>query len=261
MSSFKNILQEVKALAIDLDGVIYAGDKLLPYAKEFIELLHKLGKAVFFITNNSGKSRKNIAKKLNDLGIDVKVDKVYNSGYATGLFLKQYDMHKGVYIIGSDELKKEFLDLEIDISEKTDCKYLVVGFDKNFTYEKIALGFQIIQNGAKFIACNRDKSFPIEDGKSMPACNAMVAAIEYTTGKKPDYVIGKPETFMLELISRKYHFQPDEILVIGDSPETDIFMANKFGSPSVLVSEDFTKKELKSTEKPSLVVKSLKISI
>ncbi|HOV91103.1 MAG TPA: HAD-IIA family hydrolase [Syntrophorhabdaceae bacterium] len=261
MNTFDRLLKNVNAMAIDLDGVVYAGDNLLPYAKEFIAFSRNIGKSIFFITNNSGKSRKNITKKLKNLGIDANIDEVYSSGYATGLFLKQLDIKKDVYVIGSDELKEELTGLQIDLSEKPDCKYLVVGFDKDFTYEKIAISFQMIQEGAIFIACNRDKSYPINDGKSMPACNAMIAAIEYTTGKKPDYVIGKPETFMLEIISKKYNFQPNEIIVIGDSPETDIVMANKFGSPSVLVSKNFIKKQLKGTNKPSLLIKSLKIDI
>jgi len=261
MSSLDKILQGVKAVAIDLDGVIYAGDRLLPYAREFVEFLRNLGKSVFFITNNSGKSRKNIAFKLKNLGINATIDEVYSSGYATGIFLKQIDDKPIVFVIGSEELKNEFIDLKINVSDQPECKYLVVGFDRNFTYEKIVLGFQMIQEGALFIACNRDKSFPIEGGKSMPACNAMIAAIEHTTGKKPDYIVGKPEIFMLELISKSNSYQPHEILVIGDSPETDIIMANKFGSPSILVSKNLSIKDLKKYEKPNLIIESLNQSI
>ena len=115
----------------------------------------------------------------------------------------------------------------------------------------------MIQHGAKFIACNRDKSFPVEGGKSMPACNAMVAAIESTTGKPPDYVIGKPETFMLDLIAKRNKYLPQEILIIGDSPETDIAMANRFGSPSILIAEDECKKPLHKNERASFVARSM----
>jgi len=250
---FKNI----KALGIDLDGVVYSGNLLMPHAKESIDKFRSLGKSIYFITNNSGKSRLEIANKLNSLGVSASEEEVYNSGYAAAIFLKELDRKAEVFIIGSDELKNEFAKLCITILDRPTGKYLVVGFDRYFTYEKIFQGFNMIQQGAKFIACNRDKSFPIEEGKSMPACNAMVAAIESTTGKKPDYVVGKPETFMLELIAEKNNYLPQEILIIGDSLEADIVMANRFGSPSILIAENVFKKALHKSEKPSFIAKSM----
>jgi HAD superfamily hydrolase (TIGR01450 family) len=250
-------LSNIKALGIDLDGVVYSGNLLIPHAKESIDTFRNLGKSIYFITNNSGKSRLEIANKLNDLGVEASEEDIYSSGYATAIFLKNLDSQAEAFIIGSDGLRNEFDKLSIKILDKPRGKYLVVGFDRCFTYEKISQGYTMIQQGAKFIACNRDKSFPVEGGKSMPGCNAMIAAIEFTTGKTPDYVIGKPETFMLDLIAKKNNYLPHEILIIGDSAETDIAMANRFGSPSVLITEKECKKALHKNTRASFFVRSM----
>jgi len=257
MHQINKEFSNIKALGIDLDGVVYSGNLLIPHAKESIDTFRALGKSIYFITNNSGKSRLEIANKLNNLGVRASEEEVYSSGYATAIFLKELDREAEAFIIGSDELKNEFVKVGLNISNKPVGMYLVVGFDSYFNYEKISQGFNMVNRGATFIACNRDKSFPVEEGKLMPACNAMVAAIESTTGKKPDYVIGKPETFMLELIAKINNYLPKEILIIGDSPETDITMANRFGSPSILIAEKVLKKELHKNEKPSFAVKSM----
>ena len=89
--------------------------------------------------------------------------------------------------------------------------------------------------GAKFVACNRDRTFPVERGV-MPACGSMVASIESAWGRKPDYEVGKPNTFFLEMITRETKLAASQILVVGDTMESDIAMAINFGSPSVLIS-------------------------
>lgn len=250
-------LSDIKALGIDLDGVVYSGNVLMPYARESIETFRALGKSIYFITNNSSKNRSEIANKLNDLGVQASEEEIYSSGYATAVFVKSIDTEAEVFVVGSDGLKNEFDKLSIKISAHPVRKYLIVGFDRFFTYDKIAQAYDMIHQGAIFIACNRDKSFPVECGKSMPACNAMIAAIESTTGKSPDYVIGKPETFIINLIAQKYNYSPQEILIIGDTPEIDIAMANRFGSPSILITEKAHNRVLPEIERASLVVQSM----
>jgi 4-nitrophenyl phosphatase len=256
MRQLSKAFSNIKALGIDLDGVVYAGNCLMPHAKESIEAFRALGKSIHFITNNSGQTRLQIANKLNGLGVGASEEEVYSSGYATAIFLRQMDSDAEVYVIGSDDLKQEFDKLCMKISDGPIGKYLVVGLDRHFTYEKISQGLDMIQRGAQFIACNRDKSFPVEGGKLLPGCNAMIAAIESASGKSPDYVVGKPETFMLDLIAKKHNYSPQEILIIGDSPETDIAMANRYGSPSVLITEEVSKQTHKNG-KASFVATSM----
>lgn len=237
-------LTSIQAMAIDLDGVVYRGDLAIPGAAGVIRHLRKLRKKIYFITNNSGKSRKSIQHKLRALSIPAKRDEIITSAYATGKLLKSLEKTVGesflkVRVIGSDELKSELREFGIAVEEDNNGSrpdFLVVGFDQEFSYKKICLALDVLSAGAKFVACNRDRTFPVENG-IRPGCGSMVASIEWAIGRKPDYVVGKPNTYFLEMIVSENEIKADQILVVGDMAESDIAMAVAYGSPSVLVSK------------------------
>jgi HAD superfamily hydrolase (TIGR01450 family) len=236
--------KKLKAVAIDLDGVVYCGNKIVPGAIAAIESFRRSGLKVFFVTNNSGKKRAEIAAKLNSLGVLCAIDEVITSGYAAALFVKKLRSRRPVLVIGSDSLREEFKKAGITLTKTAKSGVLVVGLDRNYTYDKIAVGAEAISQGAVFVASNIDACFPVEGGKYLPGCGAMVAAIEAAAGKKADHIIGKPNTFMLKMITKAHSLRPAEVLVIGDSLQSDIGMATKFGSPAVLISKRKTSRIL-----------------
>lgn len=248
----------IKAVGIDLDGVVYFGNNPAHGAVRTIEAIHNMGLKVFFITNNSIKTRTEIVKKLSNIGIKSTLDEIFSSGYATAVLLNRLNCKSkiNVCVIGTNGLKEELSQVELNLVEDAPCDFLVVGYDREFTYKKISIALDVLLSGAKFIACNRVPNFPVEKGHLLPGCGAMVAAIEAASGRKPDYIVGKPNTFLLKLIAQKNGFKAGEILILGDVPESDIVMANRFGSPSVLVNKmDFP--NLIGDKKPTLSVNSL----
>ncbi|MFH0926485.1 MAG: HAD-IIA family hydrolase [bacterium] len=226
----------VKAVAIDLDGVVYFGNRVAPGAAAAIEGFRQAGIKVIFITNNSGKNREEIASKLNGLDIPCAIEEIYSSGYAAVLYIKSLKSEKLILVIGSDSLREEFVKAGLPMAKSVTCGFLVVGLDISFTYDKIAAGMEALAHGAEFIACNIDANFPVEKGRLLPACGAMVAAIERASGKKVEVIVGKPNNYILQLVAREYNLKPQELLVIGDSLDSDISMADKSGSPAILIS-------------------------
>jgi 4-nitrophenyl phosphatase len=255
-------LSGIRAVAFDLDGVIYLGGTMLPYADIAKKKLDELGIASYYITNNSTKTRQEIAHKLSSLGIEVSYRNIYSSAYLASRFIheKYTEGATTVRVIGSDGLVHELQDAGIKIADK-DCyaDILLVGYDVNFNYQTIVQGFRLLLNGSDFLACNLEARYPIEGHQWMPGAASMVAAIEASSGKKPDFIIGKPGTFMLELIAREHDLEPEQILVVGDTPESDILMANNFGSPSILfvpdIRTDFRSLNHDPECKPSFTVK------
>jgi HAD superfamily hydrolase (TIGR01450 family) len=260
----KQIDAAINAVAIDLDGVVYIGNEVVPGAAEAIEALRNMVKWVYFTTNNSGKRRQTIREKLCAMGIPSDETKIITSAYATAVFLKSLAMSSSessstAFVIGSDELKNELRESGISVVEdynKNKIDFLVVGFDQDFSYKKTCASLDVLSSGAKFVACNRDRTYPVEGGRVMPACGPIVAAIECAFGKKPDYEVGKPNTFFLEMIIREAKVKPDQILVVGDTIESDIAMAMAFGSPSVLISENL--EDANTGVTPSLRICSLR---
>lgn len=226
----------INTIAFDLDGTIYYGNQIVNGAIETIEYLKSKGINIFYFTNNSGKTREQIYEKLKGMGLNLTHDTVYTSAYATAIYCNETHIDS-VYCIGSGnfilELNKQGI--------KTDNKKVnavVIGFDSQFNYDKIVKALWYLQNGCKLIVCNQDKNYPIENGQLMPGCGAMVSSILGSYDKQIDFEVGKPNTYIIELLAKNHQLTNKDILVVGDSITSDIEMANRYKCQSVLVSKE-----------------------
>lgn len=226
-------MNNISALAFDLDGTIYYGDSAVEDARDAILTLLNMNYQIFYFTNNSAKSQEQIIEKLNRLGFYAKPQNTYCVSMAIASYLIEKKI-KNIYLIGSDGLKDELSLRNIKISDERQVDAVVVGLDSSFSYKKIAMAQEAISNGAKLIIANADSSYPIENGRRLPGCGAMVGAILGATGHRPDFIVGKPNIFMLELLCKDHNLTAKDICVVGDSPESDIKMADNFKCQSIL---------------------------
>lgn len=184
----KQVLDSVDSVLFDCDGVIWRGDQAIPGAAQVINLLKEKGKKVFFLTNNSSKTRKMYADKMSTLGFNVKEDEVFGTAYCAAMYLKTVCKLEGkVYLIGSDAMRQELEAVGIQqtgvgpdhISGKQsdwvsvpldpEVKAVVVGFDEHFSYMKLNRALQyLIQQDCLFVGTNRDTRLPLEGGKAVP---------------------------------------------------------------------------------------------
>lgn len=252
----------MKGFIFDLDGTIYVDDGIISGVAEAIIELKERGDKVVFLTNKSIASRNDYVEKLNKLGIVVNIDEVINSNYITAHYLKA-EMSEGdtVYVIGEEPLFKELSDEKIqmaDIPEK--ASYVVIGWDRKFTYDKLNYAFQAWRNGAKIIATNPDRTCPVQGGE-VPDCGAMIGAIEGATGERITTITGKPSSMMAEyVLNNVLDMQASDCYMVGDRLETDIKMAKEAGIQSVLVMTGITTPEmLRETDyQPDFVLESVK---
>ena len=229
-------MEPVKAVAFDLDGTIYVGDTIIKGVFETLNFLKKKNIQVFYFTNNSAKTRKNIHDKLHKLGLNPAINVVYNTTYATAKYLKKNNFRK-VYCCGSSGLQEEMISAGMAcVNNEESPEAVVVGLDHGFNYEKMTIALNILRKkDCAFIICNRDRTYPVENSKLMPGCGPIAAAIECAASRQPDVIIGKPETFMLELLCKDWNLRNKEILIVGDTFDSDIAMAEAYGSPSLLL--------------------------
>ena len=200
--------QDVTTYVFDLDGVMYLGETAIPHAAEAVRRLAGTGKQVYFLTNNSGRTRSDYQEKLARVnGLDVAEHQIYTSAYATALYLKAHGAAgRTVFVIGEAGLARELAELGglvpvtvADSVPHTDIDYVVVGIDKQFTYDKLRFAHAAITRGhAQFIATNRDSTFPMEDGE-IPGGGSLVAALATAAGREP-ITVGKPEPHAYEAI-------------------------------------------------------------
>jgi phosphoglycolate/pyridoxal phosphate phosphatase family enzyme len=227
----------------DLDGVMYLGDTAIPYAAEAVNRLQSQGKKVYFLTNNSGRTRSDYHEKLAHVnGLDIPESQIFTSAYATALYLKASGAAgKTVFVVGEPGLAQELdqagglrpITVADSVPPET-IDYVVVGIDRQFTYDKLRFAHAAITRGhAQFIATNRDSTFPMETGE-IPGGGSIVAALATATGREP-LTIGKPETHAYEEILQVAGVPVAQSVMIGDRLDTDIAVGNRVGAQTVLV--------------------------
>ena len=104
----------------------------------------------------------------------------------------------------------------------------------------IERGVRLVEKGARLIA-NPDPNCPTDQG-TRPGCGAIVAMIERATGVQA-FSVGKPSPVMMRAARKEIGLRSDEIIMVGDTMETDILGAVQMGYRSVLVLSGGTRKQ------------------
>jgi phosphoglycolate/pyridoxal phosphate phosphatase family enzyme len=257
-------IQEISAVILDMDGVLYRGNRVIDGAPDAVGWLRRIGKKLIFITNNSAKTRAGYARKLMRMGIPARESEIVTAGYAAAVYLRSRWPDAKIYVVGEEGLRSELklagLRL-VSMGEAGKATHVVVGIDRGINYRKIAGGLLAIMAGAKFIATNMDSTHPTEKGL-LPGAGAMVGAIAGCSGRRPDLVIGKPSPFMVKIALGILGARPEEALMIGDRVDTDVRAGRKAGVRTALVLSGVCKEEdLRKVENtdmaPDLVLRSI----
>lgn len=245
-----------KGLLIDMDGVVYGGDMLIPGADEFIAMLLKKDIPFMFMTNNSQRTRTEAVRKLKKLGINVDEKHIYTSAMATAKFLAGQIPNGSAYVLGEGGLLTSLHENGISLVE-TDPDFVVLGEGRNFTLEMVQRAVDMILAGAKFITTNRDPS-PKKTGWANLGIAATTAMIEEASGIKA-LVIGKPGPVMMRSARKALGLETADTTVIGDTMDTDIQGGVQMGYKTILTLSGITKKEdlIKYAFKPDMIVTSV----
>ncbi len=252
-------LDQIRALIIDMDGVLVLGASPLPGISEFFSLLatHELDFVV--ATNNATVSPENLASRINNLGVQISKNKVITSAMATAEYLHEHQHQDGkVLVIGEAPLRQAILSAGLEISESAkEASAVVVGLDREISWHKLSEAAYAIGAGAEFIGTNPDPSFPTERGITI-GNGAVLAALGAATGVQPT-IIGKPETYLYQFALRKLGTKPDVTLALGDRLDTDILGGIKAGLCTALVLTGVTsRQELEnSSYQPDWIFKDL----
>ena len=216
----------------DMDDVIYHGNILLPGVSEFVDWLKKEDKHFLFLTNSSERSPKELQQKLARTGLEVDENHFYTSALATADFLSSQKPGCSVYAIGEPGLINALYEKGISMND-VNPDYVVVGETRNYNYESILRAVRLVNGGAKLIGTNPDMTGPSEQG-IIPACKALVAPIELSTGAVA-YYLGKPNPLMMKTGIKLLGVSPEDAAIVGDRMDTDIIAGVESGIETVLV--------------------------
>ncbi|KAL9236562.1 hypothetical protein vseg_011214 [Gypsophila vaccaria] len=255
--SAAGLLESVEAFVFDCDGVIWKGDQLIDGVSETLSMLRSKSKALVFVTNNSTKSRAQYAAKFHSLGISVSQDEIFSSSFAAAMYLKsiQFPPDDKVYVIGGDGILQELhlagftalggpedanktvqLHDNLFFEHDKTVGAVVVGLDQHINLYKLQYATLCIREnpGCLFIATNRDAVGNMTSLQEWPGAGCMVSAVCGSTEKEP-IVVGKPSTFLMEFLLKKFNIDTSRMCMIGDRLDTDILFGKRAGCKTLLV--------------------------
>lgn len=244
----------LRAVLLDLDGVLYVGDAAVPGATAAVERLRGLGLALRFVTNTTTRSRAATRGKLRNLGIVVGEDEIVTPAALAVRHCMERG-HRRVALVMHDEVKGDFAPLE-EAEREVDA--VIVGdLGAQFGFEPLNDAFRLVMGGAELVALQKNRYWLTGDGLSLDA-GAFVAALEYATGREA-VVVGKPSPVFFETVLAAVDARPAEAVMVGDDVEADVGGAQGAGLRGVLVRTGKFREDrlLASGIEPSAIVDSI----
>ena len=249
-------LDGIDAAFLDLDGTIYLGGSLVDGALEFLSRLEARGILRFFLSNNSSRSVSQYLEKLHGLGVTASEDEVLLSTHDLLSWLSAEGVTEA-YLVGTEGMRGMLEDAGIGTRSETP-QYVILGYDTEVTYEKLATASIHLHNGVPLVASHPDLVCPSPEG-GLPDSGAYMALFEAATGVGPAHVCGKPNAGMILHKVEELGLAAERCAMVGDRLYTDMEMAERAGVHGILVlSGEATLEDAEDApQNPSLIVGSV----
>ena len=249
-------LDGIRVVFLDLDGTIYLGDNLIDGSLEFLNRCEKKGIQRFFLSNNSSKSVTEYLAKLHGLGIPAEANDVLLSTHDLLSWLGNEEVTE-TFLVGTEGMRSMLEAIGIS-TRSNEPQYVVLGYDTQIDYEKLATASIHLHNKVPLVASHPDMVCPSPDGE-LPDVGAYLALFKATTGVEPTHICGKPNAGMILHKIEELDLQPSQCAMVGDRLYTDMEMAERAGAVGVLVlSGEATLDDLETAlQTPAVVVNSV----
>lgn len=259
MSMPNNLPANIKALILDMDGVLWQDNQPLLDMPTFFAALKEIGMPVVFATNNGTRSVSMYVDRLAGFGVPVEPWQVVNSAIAVADYLsKEFPQRGPVCVVGETGVVEALKEKGFHLAqEHEDALAVVAGMDRAMTYEKLARAALLIRAGKLFLGTNPDLTFPTPRGL-VPGAGATLAFLEAATSVHP-IIIGKPEAYLYRFALERLGTRPEETLAVGDRLDTDILGGQRAGFPTALVLSGVTSaaEAARWTPPPDLILPNL----
>ena len=247
-----NALSNIRCFLLDMDGTFYLGNNIIEGSLSFIDKVKETGRDFLFLTNNSSHNAQFYVKRLAGMGLSVTRDKILTSGEATARILKRDYPGKRAFVLGNEFLVADMEEAGI-VLDNENPEIVVIGYDTTLDYKKMTAVCDFVRVGLPYIATHPDFNCPTETGFA-PDIGAIMAFIEASANRRPELIVGKPYSGIVEAALERTGYQLSEMAMVGDRLYTDIATGNKNGMVSILVmSGETTQKMLDESEiRPTL---------
>lgn len=212
----------INCVLLDIAGVLYDGERAVPGAAEAVARLRTSGISIRFVSNTTRSSKQMILGRLARFGIAASTDELFTPVEAACRWLHDHD--RAPHLLVHPDLLYKFKDFD-----GTKPKAVVVGDAGDaFDYRSLNTAFRELIAGAELLALARNRTFKDEDGELSLDAGAFVAALEFSSGRKP-IVLGKPARDFFLSALYTIPCPEAEAVMVGDDAETDVAGALRAG--------------------------------
>jgi 4-nitrophenyl phosphatase len=241
MKNNPSVYRNIRALILDMDGVLWRDHEPIGNLPAIFERLQELGISTVLATNNSTRTIAQYLQKISGFGVALQPWQIVTSSQATVKILKDKFPDGGsVFVVGEQALVDTLAESGF-IPSEYNAIAVVAGMDRTISYQKMRIASTLIRTGIPFIGTNPDLTFPTPEGLA-PGAGAILASIEAASGVKP-VIAGKPSPLMYQLAMDRLGTTPDQTLVVGDRPETDIVGGQQLMCRTALVLSGVTNRQ------------------
>lgn len=224
-------LGPVAGLMIDLDGVLYVGDRPVDGAREGLERITAAGIPCRFLTNTTTRTAAAVADKLHRLGFPVDPAAIFSAVSATVGYLRARATPPSIHPVVRDSVLPEFREFARD-DERPD--FVVIGdIGAAWSYALMNQIFRQLDRGSRLLAMHRNRCFQTEEGLSVDI-GCFVAGLEAVSGQQA-IVIGKPSPEFFGSCLESLGLEAREVAMVGDDIESDVGAAQACGIRAALV--------------------------
>ena len=232
-----------------MDGVLWRGAEAIGNLRSIFTQINEVGWKVIFATNNASRTIRQYIEVLSSFGVNAEPWQVITSATAaTSYLLSQFPDGGPVYIIGELGIIEACSEYGFYQSE-TGALAVVVGIDRQLTYDKLKTATLLLRSGVPFIGTNPDRTFPTPQGL-VPGAGSILAALTIASDVAP-IIVGKPEPTMYRIALERLNITADRALVVGDRLETDIASAQLIGCRTALVLSGVTSSDQAAAWQPA----------
>ena len=217
----------LKALFIDLSGVVYVGNQAIPGAVAAIAKARTSQLQLRFVTNTARRTRAQLLIDLKNLGFELSPDELFTAPTAAHAWLQEKKLRP--YCLIHQNLKSEFADLV-----QTNPNAVLIGdAEQDFCYDKLNHAFQLCQQGSPLLGMGYNRFFKLDEQLFLDA-GPFIKAIEFAASTQA-IILGKPSIDFFRQALASTDLIADQVLMIGDDIYGDVEGAINAGLHGCLV--------------------------
>lgn len=240
----RQALCQARAVLFDLDGTLMSSGQVIDGAHEVLSTC--AGRAMI-VTNNSSDTAESLSASLADAGISMPPSRIVLAGVEAIRTIASRWPGASVMLLANPRMAQVAREMGLTIAHSQPDVVLTCRMT-DFSYAVLSAAANAVRHGASFVVANPDFNHPGPHGDIIPETGSIAAAVAAASGRTPDLVLGKPETAFFSSALNRLGLTPQDVVMVGDNPQTDGLGALRLGMPHIILDADLSLRALVEPE-------------